>query len=90
MTDRPYRPIDCGLHDLLLDRATRRLSVEIVHHGPDGVERVVIDRIVDVYTEAGAEYLRSAAGVVIRLDDLLRVDGIDFVPGAGRPAASES
>lgn len=80
MSGRPYRPIDCGLHDILLDRATRRVVVAIRHRAPDGSEATTTDRIVDVYTAEGAEYLRTAGGVVVRLDELLGVGEVEF-PG---------
>ena len=82
MSGRPYRPIDCGLHDILLDRATRRVVEAIRHRAVDGSHATTTDRIVDVYTEDGAECLRTAGGVVVRLDDLRGVGDVEF-PAAG-------
>lgn len=78
MSGRPYRPIECGLHDILLDRATRQVVEAIRHRAADGSETITTDRIVDVYTAEGAEYLRTAGGVVVRLDDLRGVGAVEF------------
>jgi len=88
MTD-PYRPIACGLHDELQLRALRRSRVTLRYRLPDDVApgaaggegaevRVVTDRVVDVRTRSGAEYLALASGEEIRLDRLVEVDGIPF------------
>lgn len=81
----PYRPIDCGLHDELLARATLGRPTEITYLDQDGVQRTVRDRIVDVFARERAEYLRLAGGLEIRLDKLVSVDGIKTTPGATTP-----
>lgn len=74
-TPRPYRPIDCGAHDRLLALATRGVPCDLdVDSGEGSVSRVH-GVIVDVYSEAGAEYLRFADGRRFRLDDLVAIDG---------------
>ena len=45
-----------------------------------GNEDSLGDVIVDVWTENGAEYLRTAGGAVIRLDALLQVEDVPFDP----------
>ncbi len=75
MTD-PYRPIDCGLHDRLLAAATLRRRVALRFRGPDGAPVDAHDRIVDVFTRGGAEYLRTEDGAEVRLDRLVEVDGV--------------
>lgn len=74
----PYRPIDCGLHDELQLRAMRGRPVDLRYLAPDGTPRARVDRLVDVFTKAGAEYVDTASGEVIRLDRLVEVDGIAF------------
>lgn len=81
MTTDPYRPIDCGLHDRLLDWATRGVRIDIRYRAASGQEASIRDVLLDVWTEAGAEYLRTSGGVVIRLDALLEVEGFRFPPG---------
>ena len=38
----------------------------------------VVDRIVDIFPRGGEEFLRTAAGVEIRLDRLESVDDVRF------------
>ena len=72
-----YRPIACDFHDRLLAHATLRRTVEVVYRtAEEPTPRVTHDRIVDVYTRRGEEFLRLGAGAVIRLDRLLGVDGV--------------
>lgn len=78
----PYHPIDCGVHDELLARATLGRPAEIVYIDGDGVERTVRDRILDVFARERAEYMRLASGLEIRLDKLVRLDG-QAVPPPG-------
>lgn len=78
-----YRPIDCGVHDELLARATLGRPAELVYVGEDGVRHSVKDRIVDVFARDRAEYLRLASGLEIRLDKLVSLDGTPLPPPAG-------
>ncbi|HLS90308.1 MAG TPA: hypothetical protein VK101_03580 [Limnochordia bacterium] len=73
----PYQPIDCGVHDELLARATLARPTELVYVDEKGVEQRVHDRIVDVFARDRAEYLRLASGLEIRLDKLVAIDGQD-------------
>jgi Rho-binding antiterminator len=78
-----YHPIDCGLHDRLEALATLRRRVRIEYRAePDAVESID-DRIADIVTRDGAEYLRTETGLEIRLDALVRVDGVGFDQGNG-------
>lgn len=73
MTDG-YTPIDCGIHDALEDRATRRAPVRLRWRGEDGAERDGTVRIADIFARGGAEYLVTDTGEEIRLDRLISVD----------------
>lgn len=46
-----------------------------MYHDPDGGTRETVERIVDVFASAGEEFVRTAAGVEIRLDRLEWVAG---------------
>lgn len=75
----PYRPIACALHDELQLRAMRRSLVSLrVRDDSGGGQREVRDRVVDVRTREGAEFLVLESGEEIRLDRLMEVDGIRF------------
>ena len=80
--DRVYRPIDCSLHDRLEAAATLRKIVAISYRTPQGELVGIEDRILDIFTRDGAEYLRLGDGSEIRLDDLCSVDGVVFGPGS--------
>ena len=87
MTDPlPYRPIDCGAHDRLLALATRGIPCSLDIEPAGGRVSRVRGVIVDVYSSAGAEYLRLADGRRFRLDHLRAIDGMP-VSAADPPAA---
>lgn len=73
-----YSPIACELHDRLESAATLRQVVRIVVAEPGVAPREFDDRIVDVFTREGAEFIRTRGGEVIRLDRLDSVDGVPF------------
>ena len=70
----PYAPISCSGHDQLLAFATLRKECRLTVDAEDGVKDVS-GVIVDVYTRAGAEYLRLRDGSVFRLDRIRALDG---------------
>jgi Rho-binding antiterminator len=73
-----HEPIDCGLHDRLEALATLGRAVDLAFRAEDGTRHGVRDRLVDVYASGGAEYVRTGAGRVIRLDRLDEVDGVPY------------
>jgi Rho-binding antiterminator len=73
-----YAPIACALHDRLESIATLGATVRIEYVDDGGATQRADDRIVDVYARGGAEYLRLAGGLEIRLDHLETVDGIRY------------
>ena len=78
MSERGYRPIDCSLHDQLESAATLRKNVRITFRDSAGGSSQVDDQIVDIFTKAGAEYVKLGDGREVRLDDLQEVDGVSF------------
>lgn len=77
MDHNEYKPVDCGFHDELVARATLAKPVEIHYVDDRGNQQCAHDTIADVFTKNSAEYLRLKSGGEIRLDRLVRVDGID-------------
>jgi len=75
MTDRPYYPISCAVHDQLLALATLRKESDLTVAGEDGRSELIRGLIVDVYSRSGAEYLELADGRTYRLDRILALDG---------------
>jgi Rho-binding antiterminator len=74
MSDEPYAPIDCSVHDRLEALATLRRPVTIRYRGSDGDGAVASGRIVDVGARSGAEYLRLDSGLELRLDRIVQVE----------------
>lgn len=68
----PYKPIDCDVHDRLLERATLRRPTEVTYRNDQGSLAVCHDVIEDVFSRRGAEYVRLRSGVEVRLDKLIR------------------
>ncbi|MEZ4415295.1 MAG: hypothetical protein R3E10_06040 [Gemmatimonadota bacterium] len=68
MTELPYRPIDCGVHDRLEDVAVRGVVCRIRFDVPDGASETVDAAIRDLRTEDGAEYAVLSTGQHVRLD----------------------
>lgn len=78
----PYSPIDCGLHDELQLRVMRGREVDVTWLDSSGATRQRTGRVVDVFSRAGAEFLRLDDDSEIRLDRLHEVDGLSFRPTA--------
>ena len=72
---KQYIPINCGFHDLLLDRATRR-SVVVLEYVVEEEKRTKEAIFKDVYTKQKEEFLLLKDGEIIRLDHIISVDGV--------------
>jgi Rho-binding antiterminator len=75
-----YQPIACSRHDQLESIATLRSRVTILYLDDAGAILEVMDQVADIYSRQGAEFLRTATGLEIRLDRLESVDGVSFRP----------
>lgn len=74
-----YDPIDCSLYDRYEAWATRRSTVRIVHRKVSEHQES-IGRIVDLFIEEKAEWLRLENGTRIRLDRIIRAEEADVGP----------
>ena len=80
MKQQAYTPIDCSYYDRLEAWATRRQEVQIVYRlAESGGEQTLRSKINDLQTKEGVEYMHLAIGEVIRLDQLVSVEGIPVV-----------
>jgi Rho-binding antiterminator len=79
MRSRRYRPIDCSLHDHLEAAATLGKPLSVTYRAGDGTEVHVEDRIVDIVSSGGVEFVRLEKGRLVRLDDLVMVGSIPSV-----------
>jgi Rho-binding antiterminator len=70
-----YQPVNCEFHDVIEACATLRKPVTILVENTDGTQRAVHAIISDVFARDGVEYLKTRCEELIRLDELLAVDG---------------
>ena len=72
---KKYIPINCGFHDQLLDRITRRsfVKLEYVTNGTTTVKNTIFK---DIYTHKKEEFILLKNGEIIRLDHIISIDGI--------------
>ncbi|MEM9987527.1 MAG: Rho-binding antiterminator [Bacteroidota bacterium] len=71
-----YTPIDCNYYDLLEIAAMRHkvVAVEYLPH-EEPTPKVIEARIEDLWARNGEEFMRLSTGQVIRLDQLISMDG---------------
>jgi len=73
-TNPEYQPIDCSLHDRLEAAATLQKPVSLTIQLPSGDKDHIEDRIRDIFTRDGAEYLKLENNTEIRLDHIESID----------------
>ena len=76
--DKEYKPIACGLYDELELRALRKQRISLVYKDDNHVLKTIDCIIMDLFSKDKVEYLKTDAGLIIRLDDLVAVDNISF------------
>lgn len=76
--NKEYRPIACGLHDELELRALRKSKVELSYNDDKNNVRTIECTIADIFSKDKVEYLKTDMGLLIRLDDIIELDGILF------------
>jgi Rho-binding antiterminator len=73
MTEERYEPVSCDYHDELEAAAMHKQEVEL-EFDLEGVTQREKGKIADVYTAAGAEFVKFDAGqgpIDIRLDHII-------------------
>lgn len=76
MAEERYKPVSCDYHDQLEAAALHRSEVAL-EFDLDGVAQRERGRIEDVYTNAGAEFIRFATDdgpLEIRLDHIISMN----------------
>ncbi|HUP48129.1 MAG TPA: Rho-binding antiterminator [Thermoanaerobaculia bacterium] len=79
MSSERYEPVSCDDHDELEAAAMQKKEVEL-EFDLEGVTQKERGRITDVYTAAGAEFIRFESGsgpLEIRLDQIISVRSDD-------------
>ena len=75
---KEYKPIACGLYDELELRALRKSKL-ILSYKDDNNNVISLECvIVDLFSRDKIEYLKTDKGMLIRLYDILDLDGILF------------
>lgn len=75
---KEYKPIACGLYDELELRALRKSKVVLSYKDENNIIKSIECVITDLFSKDKVEYLKTDAGLVIRLDDIVEVDNITF------------
>lgn len=76
--EKEYKPIACGLYDELELRALRKQMVKLTFQN-DNKENELLECIVaDLFSKDKVEFLKTSDEKIIRLDDILELDGIIF------------
>lgn len=76
--NKEYKPIACGLHDELELRALRKSKVELSFADESNGIQTIACVIADIFSKDKVEYLKTDKGLLIRLDDIIKLDGILF------------
>ncbi len=72
---KQYHSIRCSYYDQLEAYATKRTHCAVVYR-VDEQEKTSEGIIVDLFAKDGAEYLKLNNGIVIRLDQLISINGV--------------
>ena len=75
--NKEYKPIACGLHDELELRALRKSKVILSYKNENKINSLGCV-ITDIFSKDKVEYLKTDGGLLIRLDDIVELDGILF------------
>lgn len=76
--EKEYKPIACGLYDEIELRALRKQMVKLTFQN-DNKENELLECIVaDLFSKDKVEFLKTSDEKIIRLDDILELDGIIF------------
>lgn len=76
--NKEYKPIACGLYDELELRAIRKQRLKLIFQNDKKGNEVIECIISDLFSKDKIEFLKTSDGKIIRLDDILELDGIIF------------
>lgn len=79
---KPYLPIDCSYYDRLEAWATLKQTCVIRWMDQDGHRQEIKSKINDLLLKDGVEYLLADNNLIIRLDQLISVNGIPLTNGS--------
>jgi Rho-binding antiterminator len=70
-----YQNISCSYYDQVEAYATKKTQCSVIYNADD-LEKTSDGIIVDLFAKDGAEYLKLNNGIVIRLDQLISINGV--------------
>jgi Rho-binding antiterminator len=76
--EKEYKPIACGLYDELELRALRKKTIKLTFQNDKNDNEIIECIIADLFSKDKIEFLKTNDGKIIRLDDVLEIDGIIF------------
>ncbi len=76
--EKEYKPIACGLYDELELRALRKKTIKLTFQNDKNENETIECVIADLFSKDKTEFLKTIDGNIIRLDDVLEIDGIIF------------
>jgi len=72
---KEYSPINCSYYDVLESHATIGDLVEVVIKTEEGNNQTFSDRIINLETRKGEEFVIMGSGNVYRLDTIVSING---------------
>ncbi len=78
MLSNTYKPINCDLHSHIEDHIVKKNRVNMYYLDENGNKKNMTTILVDVWTENGKEFLRADSNLSLRLDQITRINDLDF------------
>lgn len=79
MVQQTYQPISCDYYDVLEALAVQRKRTVVEYRNEAGAKITLENAlIVDLITKDKVEYMKLDRGLILRLDQLLSVNGTTF------------
>ena len=75
-TEDRYRPVACGIYDMLEAAAVRRSPAVLIYCDHAGKEVRYTGRILEVCARGSEEFVRLEGGEALRLDRIRSLDGV--------------
>lgn len=72
-----YKPIDCGFYDYIESAIIKKEKVDLEFYDEAGNSVKSKDLLIDVFSKDKVEYLKTYSGLIIRLDNLIKIDDKD-------------
>lgn len=79
MAESPqYHPINCGLYDYLEMWAVKQMPIQLIYKVEDELQTLDNAIIQNLQTKNKEEFVCLRSGEVIRLDQIIKINDIDF------------